>query len=184
MKYIRSKEDSLKLGLSLFLLTGSVAGTIFCNRMTAEMKQELIILSQSSVMQTMPEEINSLDLLVRTLPGRIWMLTIVMLAAATPIAHWCMCFAAGYAGLANAVLICVLTMEFGVKGLLRYILLIFPQGLCYMFAGYCVLWWMPAKEKRFTVPSVLFLVTLVCIGGLLESLINPRFFAWFEKIFL
>ena len=62
MKYIRSKEDSLKLGLSLFLLAGSVAGTIFCNRMTAEMKQELMILSQSSVMQTMPEEINSLDL--------------------------------------------------------------------------------------------------------------------------
>ena len=91
MKYIRSKEDSLKLGLSLFLLAGSVAGTIFCNRMTAEMKQELMILSQSSVMQTMPEEINSLDLLVQTLPGRIWMLTIVMLAAATPIAHWYMC---------------------------------------------------------------------------------------------
>ena len=184
MKYVRSKEDSLKLGLSFFLLAGSVVGTIFCNRMTAEMKQELLILSQSSVTQMIPEEINSLDLLIRILPGRIWMLTIVMLAAATPIAHWCMRFVAGYAGLANAVLICVLTMEFGVKGLLRYILLMFPQCLCYIFAGYCVLWWMPAKEKRFTGPSILFLVTLVCIGGLLESLINPRLLVWFEKNFL
>ncbi len=179
MKYVRSKEDSLKLGLSFFLLAGSVAGTLFCNRMTAEMKQELMILSQSSVTQTMLEEINRYDLLLQILPRRIWILTIVMLAAATPIADWCMRFVAGYVGFSNAVLLCALTMEFGAKGLLRYILLIFPQCLCYIPTGYLLLWWMPMKEKQFTVLSILFIVILVCMGGLLESLVNPRFLAWF-----
>ena len=179
MKYVRSKEDSLKLGLSFFLLAGSVAGTIFCNRMTAEMKQELMILSQSSVTQAMLEEIDHFDLLIRILPRRIWILTVVMLAAATPVAGWCMRFVAGYAGFSNAVLLCALTMESGAKGLLRYVFLIFPQCLCYISVGYLILWWMPAKEKRFTATSILFLVTLVCVGGLLESLVNPRFLAWF-----
>lgn len=179
MKYVRSKEDSLKLGLSFFLLAGSVAGTIFCNCMTTGMKQEMMILSQNLVTQERLKEIDWCDLLIRILPERIWILTVVMLAAATPVADWCMRVLSGYVGFSNAILLCVLTMECGAKGLLRYLLIIFPQCLCYIFTGYCVMWWMPAKEKQFTVMSVLFLVTLVCLGGVLESLVNPRFLAWF-----
>ena len=37
MNIFKSKEDSLKFWLSLFLLAGSLAGTWFCNQMTEEM---------------------------------------------------------------------------------------------------------------------------------------------------
>lgn len=179
MKYFGNKEDSLKLGLSFCLLLGSVLGTLFCNRMTGEMKQELMILGQSPVTQVMLEGMDRYDLLIRILPKRIWTLIVVMLAATTPVAVWCMRFEAGYVGFSNAVIVCILTMESGVKGLLRYILLIFPQCLCYIPIGYLLMWWMPAKEKRFTVASVLFLLVLVCMGCLLESLVNPMFLSWF-----
>lgn len=179
MILFKNKEDSLKVWLSLFLVVGSVVGTLFCNRMTGEMKQELLIFGQSSVTKTMLAGVDRYELLLQILPRRVWVLILMMLAAATPLAQWCMRFVSGYIGFSNAVLICALTMESGVRGLLRYFLLVIPQCICYIPVGYLLLWWMPVKEKRFTLFSVLFLFGLVCVGSLLESFINPWFLTWF-----
>ena len=179
MKYLKSKEDSLKIWLSLFLLAGSLAGTWFCNQMTNQMKHELLILGQSSVTSTALAQVDRYDLLLRILPSRIWMLIIVMLAAATPAADWCMRFVAGYIGFSHAVLICAVTMEHGAGGFLRYMMLQFPQCICYIPVGYLLLWWLPAKEKRLTLLSILFLTILVCLGSLAESFVNPWILMWF-----
>ena len=179
MNLFKSKEDSLKFGLSLFLLAGSVAGTWFCNQMTEEMKAELMTLGRSTVTKTALTQVDWPDLSMQILIGRIWGVLLLMLAASTPIAVWWMRFAIGYIGFANAVLVCVTTMEHGVGGLLRYMMLIFPQCICYIPVGYLLMWWIPAKEKRMTPASVLFLLALVSVGGLLEGVVNPRVLAWF-----
>ena len=179
MNIFKSKEDSLKFGLSLFLLAGSVAGTWFCNQMTEEMKAELLVLGYSTVSKNTLEQFDWQDLFIQILPGRIWGVLLLMLAASTPIADWCMRFVMGYIGFSNAVFMCVLTMEYGVAAPLRYLMFLFPQYICYIPIGYLLIWWIPAKEKRFTLGAVLFLVGLVCIGGLLESLVNPRVLALF-----
>jgi len=179
MKVLASKEDSLKIWLSLFLLGGSVIGTLFCNKMTGEMKEELMILGQSSLTRTVLAEMDRSDLLLRVLPKRIWVLLLMVLASTTPMADWCMRLAAGYIGFSNSVLISVLTMESGVRGVLRYLLFVFPQCICYVAAGYFILWWMPVKKKRLTLLSFLFLFDLVCAGAFAESFLNPWFMVWF-----
>ena len=179
MNIFKSKEDSLKFGLSLFLLAGSLAGTWFCNQMTEEMKAEILVIGQSTVTKAALEQVNWQDLLIQILPGRIWGVLLLMLAASTPIAVWCMRLAAGYIGFSNAVYMSVLTMDYGMSAPLYYILLLFPQCICYIPVGYLLMWWIPAKEKRFTPGSVFFLLGMICAGGLLESLVNPRVLAWF-----
>ena len=179
MNIFRSKEDSLKFGLSFFLLAGSVAGTWFCNQMTEEMKTELLVLGQSAVTKTSLEQMDWQELFLQILPERIWGVLLLMLAASTPVADWCMRFAVGYIGFSNAVFLCILTMEYGVSAPLRYLILLFPHCICYILIGYLLMWWIPAKEKRFTLGSILFLLGLVCVGGLLESLVNPRILTWF-----
>ncbi|MBR5266709.1 MAG: hypothetical protein IKU20_00775, partial [Lachnospiraceae bacterium] len=62
MNIFKSKEDSLKFGLSLFLLAGSVAGTWFCNQMTEEMKAELLVLGYSTVSKNTLEQFDWQDL--------------------------------------------------------------------------------------------------------------------------
>ena len=179
MNIFKSKEDSLKFGLSLFLLAGSLAGTWFCNQMTEEMKAELLVLGQSTITKAALEQVDWLDLLIQILSGRIWGMLLLMLAASTPIADWCMRFAVGYLGFSNAVFLCTLTMEYGVSAPLHYLLLLCPQCICYIAVGYLLIWWMPAKEKQFTPGSILFLLGLICVGGILESVVNPRVLAWF-----
>ena len=179
MKLFKNKEDSLQFWLSLFLLSGSVAGTLFCNQMSEEMKQELVLLGQHSVSEGMLDELDHWELLLQIVPERVWGLVLLMLVSTTPMAEWCMRFAAGYMGFSNAVIICALTMASGIRGLLQYVILLFPQCICYISVGYLLFWWMPAKEKCFTVFSILVVTAMVCTGALLECLVNPQLMRWF-----
>ncbi|MBR6615716.1 MAG: hypothetical protein IKK95_07125 [Lachnospiraceae bacterium] len=179
MKLFKNKEDSLQFWLSLFLLSGSVAGTLFCNQMSEEMKQELVLLGQHSVSEGMLDELDHWELLLQIAPGRVWGLVLLMLVSTTPMAEWCMRFVAGYMGFSNAVIICALTMASGIRGLLQYMILLFPQCICYISVGYLLFWWMPAKAKRFTLISILALIAMVCTGALLECLVNPQLMRWF-----
>lgn len=175
VRVFKNKEDSLRFGLSFFLIAGSVLGTIFCNWMTEDMKQELMIMRQStdSVTKAMISELNFHDFFLRILVKRIWTLMIMILVTATPMASWLIMLAAGYFGFSNAVMISVWTMGMGFRGLLGYAVTIFPQCLCYIPIAYLMLWWIPVKEKRLTWLSVLALVGLTAIGAVLESFINP-----------
>lgn len=177
MRIFKNKEDSLRFGLSLFLIAGSILGTVFCNWMTEDMKQELMIVKQStaSVTRAMISELDFEGLFLKILPKRIWTLTMVVLAAATPMAPWLMLLIAGYFGFSNAVMVSIWTMEKGIGGLLGYIVMIFPQCLCYIPITYLMLWWMPVKEKSLTLLSVLVLAGLTTVGAVLESFVNPWF---------
>ncbi len=177
MRIFKNKEDSLKFGLSLFFIVGSMLGTVFCNMMTEEMKRELVTMETSGAMgavaRTRLAEVDFGSLMIRVLPERLWMLVVVMLAAATPMAVWLLRLIVGYLGFSCAVSVSALTMIYGVFGILRYMAMVFPQCLCYGMAGYLLLWWMPVKEKQLTGLSVLVLIGLVCAGSGLECFVNP-----------
>lgn len=173
MRIFRNKEDGLKFRLSFFLIAGSILGTLFCNMMTDEMKLGLTVMEKSSVTVAALSKMDFTGLLVRILPKRLWTLGLVLLVAATPMASVLMMLVAGYCGFSNAVMVCSLTMGTGVLGIVRYLVLGFPQCLFYIPAAYLLLWWMPANEKHLTVLSVLFLIGLTALGAVVESLVNP-----------
>ncbi len=176
MKILKNKEDSLKFGLSLFLIAGSILGTLFCNRMSDDMKRELIIMKQSTeaITQIAVSNLDFGALMLQIVPKRMWTLILLLLAEATPMAPVLLMVAVGYFGFSNAVMISALTMEYGVRGLLHYMALIFPQCLLYIPVAYLLIWWMPANGKHLTVFSIIVLAGMVIFGCVLECFLNPR----------
>lgn len=177
MRIFKTREDSLEFGLSFFLTLGAVLGTVFCNGMSGEMKQELLVTEQSMVMTSAFSETEFMELFLRILPKRLWTLMIIFLILSTTAAPFLLLLTVAYLGFSAAVMICPLTMEAGVLGIWKYLLLVFPQCLIYVPVGYLVLWWMPVKKKRLTVLSVIVLTMAVCLGAAIESLMNPWFLA-------
>ena len=175
MKIFRNKEDSLKFGLSFFLLAGAMAGSVFCNKMSEEMKAELCTVWRSMVTTAAVSQMESATLLIRIFLKRLWMLMLVFLMWSTPYISQCSMLFAGYLGLSAAMLICPLTMAAGVLGIWKYLLLIFPQCLVYIPLSYLVLWWMPSGNRRLTWTAALALILVIFLGSVAESLVNPWF---------
>lgn len=175
MGIFRSKEDSLTFGLSLFLIAGSILGSIFCNRMTYEMKTELHMIEQNFLAASFlsPGEVR--QLFGRVLQKRLWTLTLVFLITAAPVSEILLMIAAGYLGFSIAAVVCLMTMYAGVWGLAQAVLLMVPQCLIYIPLTYILLWWMPVKGKKITVLSIAALTVLTILGVALESFINPWF---------
>ena len=175
MKILRSKEDSRKIGLSFFLLAGAIAGSAFCNKMTGEMKTELRTVGQTLITETMVAQAELKFLFGRILFRRLWSVGLILLMAATPYFYLFSLLIAGYMGFSAALLICPLTMNDGWFGLWKYLILIFPQCLIYIPVGYLILWWMPVRGKRITLPAIAVAIAGIFLGAAAESLINPWF---------
>lgn len=179
MRIFRNREDSLRFGLSFFLILGAVLGSIFCNGMDGAMKKELQVLEQSLVTTAMLSSVDFVRLFIRIAVKRTGALFFVFLLSATSAAAFFIMLIVCYLGFSAAVIICTLTMEAGILGVLRYFLLIFPQCLLYVPVGYVLLWWMPVKEKKLTVLSGAALMAVTIAGAAVESFINP----WFLTLF-
>ena len=175
MRIMKTREDGLKIGLSFFLIFGSVLGTIFCNGMSVQMKAELQTVEQGMISAAKLAETDFLGLLLRIMPKRLGTLMLVFLISATQAAPILLMAAAGYFGFCSAALICPLTMNAGIMGVWKYFLLVFPQCMIYIPVMYLLLWWMPVNRKRLTALSAIALVGAVVLGAAAESLINPWF---------
>ncbi len=178
MRVWKNRGDSLRLGLFLFLISGVVAGSLFCNGMSDAMKVEL---RAAEVGQLVPTAVAGLDLgrfFVRVLWKRLGQLGALLLISMTPIATVLKLFLVAGAGFSLAVTVCTITMEQGLWGMVYYLVLLFPQGLCYLAVGYVVLWWMVVEDKRLTVWSGALLTAFTVIGVLAESFLNPHLAAW------
>lgn len=173
MRIFRDREDSLKFGLSFFLIFGAVLGSLFCNCMDTEMKAELYVAEQNLINRASLVRADFGTLFLRLLPRRLWQLILAFLISVTSISPILFLAAAGYLGFSAAVMVCSLTMSAGVLGIWKYILLIFPQGLFYVPAMYTVLWWMPLKKKHLTISSAIFLTIIVALGVFVEAYLNP-----------
>ena len=180
MGIFRSKEDSLIFGLSFFLIAGSVLGSIFCNRMTYEMKTELQVMEQGFVTLSVLSKGEFRRLFGRVLQKRLWTLMLVCLITAAPAAEVLLMLTAGYLGFSIAAVICLTTMHAGVWGLAQAAVLMIPQCLAYIPLIYILLWWMPVKGKKITALSVAALMVLTALGAALESFVNP----WLVEVLL
>ena len=167
------------MGLSFFLLLGSVSGSIFCNFMNEEMKQGLVVTEQTVVTAASLAKIDYGQLFLRIAPKRIWTLILIFLASAVSMAPALLMLVAGYWGFSMSVMICSLTMGTGFAGIEKYAVLMFPHGVIYLVAGYVLLWWMPSNGKRLTVLSMMFLSAVVLVGAAAETIINPWVVAFF-----
>lgn len=179
MQIFRNREGSLMVGLSFFLLFGAVCGSIFCNGMSDGMKAELQSAEQSMVTAAILRKMDFGQLFFQVLGKRLRALAVVFLVSAVPAAPYLLMGIMACLGFSAAVLICPLTMDAGLLGLWRCLLLVFPQCLIYIPVGYVLLWWMPLTGKRLTVVPVLVLTGGVILGAVVESLINPWIIAFF-----
>ena len=175
MKMVGNKEDSRNIGLSFFLLAGAIAGSIFCNQMTGTMKAELCIVGQTLITETVVARAELTFLLGNLFLRRLWVFGLILLMATTPYFYVLRILTAVYMGFSTAVLICPLTMEAGVFGLWKYLLLIFPQCLIYIPLGYLILWRMPGGRRHITWTAIAMMILGIFLGAAAESLINPWF---------
>lgn len=173
MRYFRSREDSLRFGLSFFLIAGAVVGTVFCNRMDGSMKAELRSLETSMVSAAVLQRVNFSELFLRVLSRRLPELFFGFLIAMTSAAPLLFLGVCGYLGFSAAVMVCALTMEAGLLGIVRYFVLLFPQALFYVPVIYVLVWRLPLEEKKLRPAAALALTAAVVLGAAAESLLNP-----------
>ncbi|MCI8510562.1 MAG: hypothetical protein HFE83_01015 [Lachnospiraceae bacterium] len=178
MKGFRSREDSLKLWLSFFLLAGAVLGTLFCNLMDEEMKGELLNLEGSMVSAAALQRKSFSELFVQVAAERLSTLFLGFLFAMTQIAPLLFLGALGFLGFSSAVAVCALTMDAGLSGVLRYALFILPHCIFYVPVLYVLTWWMPVYGKKLKPAAALALTALTVFGAVAESFFNPWLMAY------
>ena len=166
--------DSQMFWLSFFLFAGAMIGTVFCNRMSVEMKSTLE--SWFSGILT-PAEMMSADrysLFVGVVKKRYVWILFGILVCQTVFSRILFYTGAVYLAFTSSVTVCALTMHAGGYGIMRFFGLIFPQGIFYALAGY-LLWTvvsepMDGKEKFHSWVMIIFMV----LGILSEIFINPE----------
>lgn len=149
-------------------------GTVFCNRMSTEMKSMLE--SWFSGILT-PAEMISADrysLFVGVVKKRYVWILLGILVCQTFFSRILFYAGAVYLAFTSAVTVCALTMHAGGYGILRFFGLIFPQGIFYALAGY-LLWTVVSepedgKEKLRSWAMIIFMI----LGILTEIFMNPR----------
>ena len=149
-------------------------GTVFCNRMSTEMKSMLE--SWFSGILT-PAEMISADrysLFVGVVKKRYVWILLGILVCQTFFSRILFYAGAVYLAFTSAVTVCALTMHAGGYGILRFFGLIFPQGIFYALAGY-LLWTVVSepvdgKEKLRSWAMIIFMI----LGILSEIFMNPR----------
>lgn len=162
------------------LLAGSAIGALFCNGMNDEMKVALGSLESSLISTAYLRHMDFFSLFFAVLKKRLSCLFLAFLMALTPISGILLPFLVFGLGFSSSVLICALTMDFGLFGLPAYLLFMFPQGMPYGLAIYLLLWWMPEHERFLRFGSAATLTGICLIGVAAESFLNPWLLSMFS----
>lgn len=105
------------------------------------------------------------------LTGFLWLLGMSLVAAVgmSVFLFWCGC--------SMALLIAALTVQRGWIGLPLFVLLLFPQILCYLPVMLVLIGWGFGTPKKLHLTGFLVLLLLMSVGVILEVWICPRLFA-------
>ena len=165
--------DSQMFWLSFFLFAGAMIGTVFCNRMSMEMKSTLESWFSGILTPTEMMSADRYSLFVGVVKKRYVWILFGILVCQTVFSRILFYAGAVYLAFTSAVTVCALTMHAGGYGILRFFGLIFPQGIFYALAGY-LLWTVVSepvdgKEKLRSWAMIIFMV----LGILSEIFINP-----------
>ena len=147
MKWLRNREDSLRFGLSLFLILGSIAGSLFCNLINEGMKEQLLELEGSMVSASALMKMDLAELFFRVLWKRQRELFVLLLFSMTRTAVYCYMAASVYIGFSVSVLVSALTMQSGLRGIVDFVALTCPQSIIYGGVFYILVWWMQEEQK-------------------------------------
>lgn len=173
MRYPKNRRDSLQVGLSLFMIAGTAAGTLFCNRMDETMKAGLIAMENSMAGTALLPDAEFSELLVRILCERLSRLYLCVLFDLTPIAPFLSLAACACFGFSSAVMVCAMTMDGGAWGIVRYLAVVFPQCLFYIPAFGFLIWHLPGEGKSPGLRAVFLLTIAVAAGAVFECLASP-----------
>ncbi len=166
-------RGSLTQGLSLFLIGGEAAGTLFCYVMDGSMKAELCVLEQSVIFAPAIWRADFMELFVRVLEKRLPELLFVFLLEMTAAAPVLLSLTGAWIGFSTAVMICALTMESGLLGIVRYLVLMFPQCLFYAPVIYILFFWMPEQRVKLKPAPAIALIFVTAAGAAAEAFLNP-----------
>lgn len=166
-------KDRAQVRLSFFLIFGAVMGTLFCCLMDEEMRREFLNV-ESSLLGAAAFRRGSAGELLWAVVWKRWAETaFLLLMLTTPFSEMFVWGTGAYLGFSTAVLVCGLTMDGGVWGLLRYLALVFPQGIVYAAVIYFVGVWMRERDMRMSPAGAVVILGIVGIGAVLEGVVNP-----------
>lgn len=160
------------------MILGAAVGSVFCNRMDSQMKEELKAVEGSMVTAAVLLKMDFMGLFFTVLRKRLGELFFLFLIAMTQAAPLFFLGISAYLGFSVSVMVCALTMDGGLSGIVRYLALVFPQMFFYGAVFYVAAWWMPARGKRLTLPAAAVLTAAVILGAAAETFVNPWVVAW------
>ena len=171
MKKIR-KGSHYDMGLSFFLLLGTVLGTLFCNMMTEPMKEELCFLEESLLRFPVGPEGERWKLFWDVLLRRAGMFLLLQLSVMSPAGNHVFLLGSFFSGFASSLFLSALTMVRGSRGLWIYLVFLFPQCICYILL--LVLLWAENRRGPGKRPAeTLIKAGFFALGVLMETVINP-----------
>lgn len=155
---------------------GIVLGTILCLWLPESFQRQLAIFRLFSE-DTLMQEYGFGRLLMIYFPQRMLVLGVLLMVSMLP-GRLVRNLVAGYAGILLAVSISVLTLFYSQFGILCLFGTMFPQGLCYGFVLYQLVW----NSEKFVGKQQLWfrcLLVFIWTGGiLLEAGIQQRLLRW------
>lgn len=153
--------------------TGIFLGTVWVNKMGAELKEQLGIFGQAFLAGSVPppslEQLAELLLKRGLETGILWLLGISLFAVPG------FCLAAAYAGFSMAFLISSMTVQAGIRGILLFLLSVFPQAIFYLPVISVLYLWGMAPGSKIHGGGFAVLLILTVAGAASELWLNPWF---------
>lgn len=118
-------------------------------------------------------DINKNGLLLYSLQQRIGIAAFLVLLSAAGAAGIGISFLLAWSGVSAGAVLTVLSMRYGIKGLLFFLACILPQQICFI-PGYLML--MDWCHRRMERKKLLIPLLVVIMGCFLESYVNPYIF--------
>ena len=160
------------------LLAGAAAGTLWTNRLGAELKGQLGALGQALLPSgDTPLWVQDTGIWSLLLQRGI-LLVVLWLAGMSLLALPGLCLSAAYVGFSVAFLVSCMTMQAGAGGLFLFLMSMLPQWLFFLPVALLLAAWAGMREMRLHGAGFLVLLVLMAAGTAAEQWVNP----WFLRL--
>lgn len=173
--------------LLFFFLAGLFLGVLLIQFVDDSLLKQNGLFSEDTIRRMKYIDINENSLFWYCLRKRGLLIAFLALLAWTSVVRQANYICCGIVGGWSGVLLASSCMRFGIAGPLLCLGVMFPQGLCYVFAYYLYLNWVEACEKSREkkifgkMIQIFAMAGVVLIGILLESYVNPNLLCYMIK---
>lgn len=183
--------------IGLFFAGGFLLGTLLIALTDNAALFNMGILSKDWLRQMIFLEVDGNALFYYCLQSRLTTTLFLIAFACTNLAAVVAAVYVGYIGASLGVLLSASVLQFGASGILLFLALQFPHGVLYGIGFYFYLIWLRGMQDFRTgnygngkniffvkITQVIVILTIVLLGILLESYVNPLLFNKIVKIFI